>query len=104
MVQSESVKKKEDVVFGKGDFVLYKNNSSEKRQGHQGKTFMRKKVAEAKGQEPATICIGNNNNNNSQRKRVGSQLSTTSGIDGGTDHGFLSWSSFRKKTKWKCRF
>ncbi|CAK5031263.1 unnamed protein product [Meloidogyne enterolobii] len=83
MVQSESVKKKEDVVFGKGDFVLYKNNSSEKRQGHQGKTFMRKKVAEAKGQEPATICIGNNNNNNSQRKRVGSQLSTTSGIDGG---------------------
>jgi len=31
MVQSESVKNKEDVVFGKGDFVLYKNNSSEKR-------------------------------------------------------------------------
>uniref|UniRef100_A0A914KMK1 Uncharacterized protein n=3 Tax=Meloidogyne incognita group TaxID=654580 RepID=A0A914KMK1_MELIC len=103
MVQSESVKNKEDVVFGKGDFALYKNNSSEKRQGHQGKTFMRKKVAEAKGQEPATICIGNNNNN-SQRKRVGSQLSTTSGIDGGTDHGFLSWSSFRKKPNGNADF
>ncbi|CAK5044417.1 unnamed protein product [Meloidogyne enterolobii] len=64
---------------------------------------MRKKVAEAKGQEPATICIGNNNNN-SQRKRVGSQLSTTSGIDGGTDHGFLSWSSFRKKPNGNADF
>ena len=47
------------------------NSGSEKRQGHQGKTFMRKKVAEANernGRQPQTAGGGDDDKKNSQKQ------------------------------------
>ncbi|KAL3103308.1 hypothetical protein niasHS_002494 [Heterodera schachtii] len=95
MVRSESAKSKDkDDCPAEG-----KSRSSSEReakQGLQGKTFMRKKVAERNSNlicPPKVAANGKDKSNG--KNRSDSELSATSTEVG--EHGFLSWSSFRKK-------
>uniref|UniRef100_A0A914GU58 Uncharacterized protein n=1 Tax=Globodera rostochiensis TaxID=31243 RepID=A0A914GU58_GLORO len=91
--ESSKSKQKEECSGGKSR----SSSEREAKQGLQGKTFMRKKVAERNSDLicPPNVAENVKDKNCNGKNHNGSGLSATS--TEGAELGFLSWSSFRKK-------